>query len=431
MAQNAYDALGTTPPSWASLRGVIVGQSGLTFTAASQVPNVTCGPALEIRVAGVTYFYDATDTTSAHDGVAVMVSEDGRRYKLGFPHFLPNRVETFGNTPPGSPALGNAYLIGAAPSGAWSSHANKIAVWTVNGWAFIAPANMAGRLLYVAAEDSTYQYTSSGWRKGIGNGSGSPGSIWPANLADGFGRHFTIENQTTNTPPGSPSEGVAYIVGPSPTGAWAGHQGKIAHYLGSAWQIYTPAEGWLAFDRTLNALFHFTGLIWQNTVGAAQNLRGIVSAYATSPIVKVVTGINNTSGAAFQYGYSDVTPPNSDQRRIIVPELSVTYAATAAGRRLRFSWDGFDPKPLFTDPAYGPTIAVFRNAEVVAIAWMRMPLITDGTTVFGVQMPRRIFAESADTTSHVYTLGFYTHANIGTSFTFFKNSSFSVEEIAA
>ena len=32
-----------------------------------------------------------------------------------------------------------------------------------------------------------------------------------------------VENMTTNAPPGSPADGVCYIVGGAPTGAWAGH----------------------------------------------------------------------------------------------------------------------------------------------------------------------------------------------------------------
>lgn len=35
----------------------------------------------------------------------------------------------------------------------------------------------------------------------------------------------------SNTPPGSPADGNRHIVGPSPTGAWAGQAGKIAQWV--------------------------------------------------------------------------------------------------------------------------------------------------------------------------------------------------------
>lgn len=45
-------------------------------------------------------------------------------------------------------------------------------------------------------------------------------------------------------PPGSPSAGDAYIVGLSPTGAWAGKALQIARWSGSAWEFYPSKNGW-------------------------------------------------------------------------------------------------------------------------------------------------------------------------------------------
>lgn len=38
-----------------------------------------------------------------------------------------------------------------------------------------------------------------------------------------------------NTPPGSPTEGDRYAVGPAPTGAWNGHDSEIAEYTSGSW----------------------------------------------------------------------------------------------------------------------------------------------------------------------------------------------------
>lgn len=49
-----------------------------------------------------------------------------------------------------------------------------------------------------------------------------------------------------NDPPGSPSEGDRYLVGDTPTGAWAGHAEQIAYYSGG-WQFLEPLPGWRAY----------------------------------------------------------------------------------------------------------------------------------------------------------------------------------------
>lgn len=42
-------------------------------------------------------------------------------------------------TPPTSPVSGQAWLVAAAPTGAWAGHAGAIALWSEGGWRFVAP----------------------------------------------------------------------------------------------------------------------------------------------------------------------------------------------------------------------------------------------------------------------------------------------------
>jgi hypothetical protein len=44
-----------------------------------------------------------------------------------------------------------------------------------------------------------------------------------------------------NAPPGGPSEGDSYIVGDTPTGAWAARANKIATYFAGTW-VYIPGN---------------------------------------------------------------------------------------------------------------------------------------------------------------------------------------------
>jgi hypothetical protein len=63
-------------------------------------------------------------------------------------------------------------------------------------------------------------------------------------------------------PPGAPVEGARYIVGPSPTGAWAGQADKIAAWQDGAWAFYSAREGWLAWVADEDRLYAWGGSAW-------------------------------------------------------------------------------------------------------------------------------------------------------------------------
>ena len=71
-----------------------------------------------------------------------------------------------------------------------------------------------------------------------------------------------IISRTTTTPPGSPSNGILYIVPASATGAWAGQTNKIAHYTNGAWAFYTPNSGWYLFSIADAKFVWFDGTSW-------------------------------------------------------------------------------------------------------------------------------------------------------------------------
>jgi len=59
--------------------------------------------------------------------------------------------------------------------------------------------------------------------------------------------HPAIEGEA-NIPPPSPSEGRTWLVGNSPTGAWAGYQGRLACFEADAWLFITPRDGLRVLD---------------------------------------------------------------------------------------------------------------------------------------------------------------------------------------
>src|SRR5688572_6703794 len=66
---------------------------------------------------------------------------------------------------------------------------------------------------------------------------------------------LSVLDKDLAAPPGSPTEGTRYIVGPSATGAWAGQTGTIAAWQDGAWAFYTPHEGWLAWVADEDVLY--------------------------------------------------------------------------------------------------------------------------------------------------------------------------------
>lgn len=68
------------------------------------------------------------------------------------------------NAPPASPAVGNCYVIGDSPSGAWAGHGFALAGYTAGGWRFIAPFDGLTALDKASGEFATY--SGGAWVKG-------------------------------------------------------------------------------------------------------------------------------------------------------------------------------------------------------------------------------------------------------------------------
>ncbi len=87
-----------------------------------------------------------------------------RAFQRGVDSFLmPNAKGYLTNTPPGSPADGDLYIIGAAPTGAWAGQGGKVTRWSsvANAWEFYAPKN--GWMIQANSARDTYRYTGGAW----------------------------------------------------------------------------------------------------------------------------------------------------------------------------------------------------------------------------------------------------------------------------
>ena len=73
--------------------------------------------------------------------------------------------------------------------------------------------------------------------------------------------HLAVKSRALATPPATPADGERYIVGASPTGAWAGKSGQIAVRREGAWAFCAPKAGWLAYveDEAVLTVFKASG----------------------------------------------------------------------------------------------------------------------------------------------------------------------------
>lgn len=64
-------------------------------------------------------------------------------------------------TPPGSPTLGDRYLIRGTGAGGWAGKDNQIATWDGSAWEYVTPTG--GKIVWVADESVFYLYKGSSW----------------------------------------------------------------------------------------------------------------------------------------------------------------------------------------------------------------------------------------------------------------------------
>jgi hypothetical protein len=66
---------------------------------------------------------------------------------------------------PTSPALGQCWIVGNAPTGAWAGQAGRIAGWTGGGWRFLAP--FEGMQVWSIADGMPVRREGVNWVAGV------------------------------------------------------------------------------------------------------------------------------------------------------------------------------------------------------------------------------------------------------------------------
>lgn len=116
-----------------------------------------------------------------------------------------------------------------------------------------------------------------------------------------------------NTPPGGPTDGDTYVLGSSPTGAWAGRANCIAIYNGSSWD-FIPGEDSNGTPITMGA----------RQVGLRIYIRDLNALY--------IWADSGASPADYEWReYIAQNAPSEDYGQLTVSQNSTALAITAAG----------------------------------------------------------------------------------------------------
>jgi hypothetical protein len=278
--------------------------SGEDFSVQPYAAVAVFGPDGDLEL----YAFDAGDTTTADDGGVSCIVVSGRRYKKRAEVIVRDSALSATTTAqPGSPALGDTYIVPAAPSGAdWAGQAETVAVYTARGWLFRQP--FVGMIVYVEDDASFWHYGASGdWSAGLPIGVIPDGGIAPRKLAEPFAILKVVDQR--NAPPGSaPTAGTMYQVGTSPTGAFSGHPNEVARYNGLAYEFLVPAEGDTIYRLDQATLYSYRSGVWVRTVLQP----GVSQVFYTTN-----TGSTGTINTA--------TPANLVSQSITVPAGSGTH----------------------------------------------------------------------------------------------------------
>lgn len=252
------------------------------------------------------FWYDSTDTTTVHDGVTCLVTTDGKRFKADGTRVNGAVIYAVDDddltAPPGSEAIGDSYLLPAAPTGDWAAYGKHVAIYTRRGYVFVAPRS--GMLAYIADEDAYRRYDGSAWQSGFGSYAIANGSLEPQMLEQALG--WRVESELA-APPGSiPAAGTLYIVGASATGAWAGEDGNIARSTGSAWQFITAVEGMTVFNKATDRLVSYKSGSWSQAI-----LSGVLLYRGSRISGSTSLGLTTTYSTFLSFGSYEVGQANN------------------------------------------------------------------------------------------------------------------------
>lgn len=272
------------------------------------------------------------------------------------------RRQLISAAPPGSPAIGDRYLVPPDATGAWTGLANQIAEWNGSAWTFAYPyqeilalygvtlgvGGDKGVLIYSRARGEYLEYAkieqedlgTTIWkqRSDVGATPSNYMAWLPLHTADQ--PHSIVKDRIDSVDVLPASWGTPYpyqkrvipATSPSP---WNVHIGEIAMYVGissvggGAWIMQVPAEGDIVWVADKNQFYHYTAAGAWAPIGNNITLDNLSDVNTSGAIATDVLGYNGTTWVP-----QTATAPGAHN---LDSHSDVTLTAPATGEVLRKS----------------------------------------------------------------------------------------------
>lgn len=140
----------------------------------------------------------------------------------------------------------------------------------------------------------------------------------------------SVIDKDLTAPPGGESNGDTYIVGPSATGDWSGHDDDIAFYNNGAYSYFTPVEGWMIYVQDEGYLYVFDGSSWVAAMelsGAPFASLGTVQSFTKTQSSTPVT-LTSAASVATDGSLSNVFDLTLDQNATLANPTNLQVGAT-------------------------------------------------------------------------------------------------------
>ena len=103
--------------------------------------------------------------------------------------------------------------------------------------------------------------------------------------------HPAVEG-VDSAPPSSPAAGESWLVGGTPTGAWADHAGELACFTAGAWIFLEPREGMQVLDSSTGGFVLYRDGTWSAATAPAAPTGGTtVDAEARTAITGLIAAL--------------------------------------------------------------------------------------------------------------------------------------------
>lgn len=192
-----------------------------------------------------------------------------------------------------------------------------------------------------------------------------------------------VKDKDLNTPPASPAESDLYIIGPSPTGVWAGKAKQLAVYTGGTWVYIPPKEGVCFWVMDEDVVYVYNGTAWV-TLFTGQSLvfpPGSASSPSVYPSGDTDTGMYQVSAnvLGFSVGGSEVVRIGSG---------GLSFDGGANYEKVEYgSWTPtLQGATTAGTPTYGTTSGLYRKQGPEVNCFFRVTLTARGGMAGVIQM---------------------------------------------